>query len=648
MRRPSLLSLVVILVVFCLLALLVSASSGETRAGTDRSAAEPAIEYAAAGSAPLTRAEASRFATLLQIIAAWLASLRAASASPGTTNASRQIVLYDFVQELKPQTTAQSIVFPKPDGCALGYSIRGSAVTTSWATGVRPSAKVVSYIGGLLPDVTFPLRLCSPEKIIESGPGWARVSVRGPMGGIAQSLTVAPDRIVMRDNTNEQYAKVFNTPTPFFPKEVQPAAINHSIDVVWRHESPTLINLADYSSLELTLDLQITKADVTAHNVSGTPPSGATTLYDPEKHAERFFLDLMVLRDLRCDLTKYARDQRCEYEQSSMYVRCALFDTTDEWCGTDGSGQALIGRITPTDINAAYWLDWRDLLPPGTTQNPFKHGTRRGVLKGDILPLLKDALLRAESEIDATTGKPFLLPREPNETDEQYFAHYTMGNTRLASSMYGLSDMEYTIRDYKLVGTQKGSPAPHAYPFQGQYYTYSLPLKIEFAAPQGASIRYTKDGSTPTCASGTLYDGLIRFQTAAPAMIKAVACYPGGMASAVAVFQYTFIVSSDTKPPPVPTGIVAIPRNIGDEPRVRIRWTPSIDDVLTTGYHVFRDGVEILEDGHLPRSASMQDVTNLEFNHTYRYRINAFDRAGNVSALSAPFTVTTCPASGCK
>ncbi len=69
---------------------------------------------------------------------------------------------------------------------------------------------------------------------------------------------------------------------------------------------------------------------------------------------------------------------------------------------------------------------------------------------------------------------------------------------------------------------------------------------------------------------------------------------------------------------------------------VSLSWTPSTDNVLVTGYHVYRNGQKI----GTASSASITDSA-LTANTTYSYTVAAFDGAGNVSAQSSPLSVTT-------
>lgn len=79
---------------------------------------------------------------------------------------------------------------------------------------------------------------------------------------------------------------------------------------------------------------------------------------------------------------------------------------------------------------------------------------------------------------------------------------------------------------------------PSASPSAG---TYTTPQSVVLTATGATSIRYTTNGSTPTCSS-TSYSGAI--SVSATTTIKAISCYPNSANSSVASFVYTINTSS--------------------------------------------------------------------------------------------------------
>jgi hypothetical protein len=89
----------------------------------------------------------------------------------------------------------------------------------------------------------------------------------------------------------------------------------------------------------------------------------------------------------------------------------------------------------------------------------------------------------------------------------------------------------------------------------------------------------------------------------------------------------------DTSAPTAPTGVNASAMSTSS---VETSWTPSTDAISgVASYGVYRDGVLITT-----VSAPTYIDTGLTAGQTYTYRIVAYDAAGNVSAQSAPASVT--------
>jgi len=70
--------------------------------------------------------------------------------------------------------------------------------------------------------------------------------------------------------------------------------------------------------------------------------------------------------------------------------------------------------------------------------------------------------------------------------------------------------------------------------------------------------------------------------------------------------------------------------------KINVSWSGATDNVGVTGYRVFRDGVQLVEQA----GTSYTDATATP-NTTYSYTVVAVDAAGNTSAPSAPATVST-------
>jgi chitodextrinase len=94
------------------------------------------------------------------------------------------------------------------------------------------------------------------------------------------------------------------------------------------------------------------------------------------------------------------------------------------------------------------------------------------------------------------------------------------------------------------------------------------------------------------------------------------------------------VTNGDTIAPTAPTGVLAQATAYNN---VRLTWSASSDNVGVTGYRVYRGGVPIATLG----AVTSFDDNTVSASTSYSYKVEAFDAAGNRSALSASASVTT-------
>src|SRR2546426_771190 len=90
---------------------------------------------------------------------------------------------------------------------------------------------------------------------------------------------------------------------------------------------------------------------------------------------------------------------------------------------------------------------------------------------------------------------------------------------------------------------------------------------------------------------------------------------------------------ADTQAPSIPANLAA---TAVSSSQIDLSWSPATDNVGVTGYAVYRNGTLAASP-----SGTSASITGLSASTTYSFTVSAFDAAGNVSALSAPLSVTT-------
>lgn len=94
----------------------------------------------------------------------------------------------------------------------------------------------------------------------------------------------------------------------------------------------------------------------------------------------------------------------------------------------------------------------------------------------------------------------------------------------------------------------------------------------------------------------------------------------------------------DNEPPSAPANLVA---TTVSHSQIDLAWDSSTDNFSVAGYHVYRDGVQIVT-----TAATSYSDTRLNATTTYSYYVTAFDDAGNVSPASATVSATTAQKKG--
>ncbi len=90
---------------------------------------------------------------------------------------------------------------------------------------------------------------------------------------------------------------------------------------------------------------------------------------------------------------------------------------------------------------------------------------------------------------------------------------------------------------------------------------------------------------------------------------------------------------ADTQAPSIPANLTVTGLSSS---QLTLSWSAATDNVGVTGYRVYRDGTLVAS----PATTSVS-ITGLSASTTYSFTVAAVDAAGNVSAQSAPLSVTT-------
>lgn len=278
------------------------------------------------------------------------------------------------------------------------------------------------------------------------------LSVTGPSGNTALSLTANGDVTTLRARSNEQMISEFGA--LFFPNKNDIPALGEgsrsakSIFLATPLFSEP-IKLNDFNAIKFSVDATLKNADIKTNCVTGTSTNTRTqNCYDPKIHATQFRVAFGNVQwtDQRCSAPNPA-DPICKYHGQFLYFTLGLFDERNEY---------ISGFIQDQPTGSwIYRINLKDFISGKPTKNPFKITGRRSVAQGDILAVMKKQVLAAEK-------LGYVPPRlEVNgvvETDEQYLDHYAFSSTNVGYENTGISDITFDIHSLKLLGTRSGLP----------------------------------------------------------------------------------------------------------------------------------------------------------------------------------------------
>ncbi|MBI5530202.1 MAG: fibronectin type III domain-containing protein [Candidatus Doudnabacteria bacterium] len=103
--------------------------------------------------------------------------------------------------------------------------------------------------------------------------------------------------------------------------------------------------------------------------------------------------------------------------------------------------------------------------------------------------------------------------------------------------------------------------------------------------------------------------------------------------TAVTNGNYTVTAAADTTAPSTPTGLSA---TAASGSQINLSWTASTDNVVVTGYKIYRGGTQIATS-----TTTSYSNTGLTAGTSYTYTVAAYDAAGNTSAQSTSASATT-------
>jgi len=172
--------------------------------------------------------------------------------------------------------------------------------------------------------------------------------------------------------------------------------------------------------------------------------------------------------------------------------------------------------------------------------------------------------------------------------------------------------------------------APKADPASG---TYLVLQNVSLKASGSTSIRYTFDGTAPTCSGDS---SSVTYHMSIPVSetttLKAIACYPNSLASSVSVFNYNF----DTTPPTSEDKVKPVIVIVGSSNVSVVQNGTYVDAGATATDDV---------DGDITAKIVTESTVNIAVAGVYVVKYNVKDAAGNAAIEIARNVTVTAPVS---
>ncbi|POZ50887.1 hypothetical protein [Methylovulum psychrotolerans] len=398
------------------------------------------------------------------------------------------VTFFDLVGDLKPATASKNMLIVKSlqspgtvEACTVDYNLSGSPTIASmngtlgststtfsntfWTTWNAPKWKLAEWQSVFSFCDTNSISLLSGQSLNLKRPGEESVTSTN-----AKSLWFNQDSVTIGLRSVSQYKALYGlnlTGGAFYRDGTikdWPALLLSTPFHNDSHRAP----LGTYSSIQFGFTGRLLAASINTSNVTGTPPLGAQTNYDSNKHRSQFRMFIPIgWEDLSHTVSGcYNSDgspvayssslpKECAFNGKYLHYGIQLYNDVDNY---KAESLAL-------DIGTNLWMYNQNLsvlFPSLGASNPFKvaNPSTSTTLTTDILVEAKRTIKMLETKQNtnnagkADSQKVFYIPpRLTNETDDQYFQHFSLSSVNIGFESPGLSQLQFEISDFKLIGT---------------------------------------------------------------------------------------------------------------------------------------------------------------------------------------------------
>ncbi len=290
------------------------------------------------------------------------------------------------------------------------------------------------------------------------------------------SWTLSPSSLTMGINSRPFWMAAFGTAIPLFRSkpDLKLSWPNYILNKNMSVENQTLIGFDQIDSqqgIQLIFDGKLDGSSSEHQNIAlplgVRPPPGSTALYNPSVLATQLRISISVEyhltpKEQKDFCTGASHNQICSDNGKYFHYMISIYDDRTPYQSKTKSAMediathsAMFGEPLQDLMSNSQRQEWYD-----RNINPYQVPNQRFEINSNIYPLITQAILLLahqrmpvfsssyQKTNEVVTSVP---PQMPNETNQQYLAHFAISSVNIGYEVSGLSNISFTIYSFKII-----------------------------------------------------------------------------------------------------------------------------------------------------------------------------------------------------
>jgi len=350
-------------------------------------------------------------------------------------------------------------------------------------------------------------------------------------GGIVQENGIKIDFPKNALGTDSSAGTIEVKNTTNIPSVVSTKVIGNARDITAKNSSNQNITTLSGS---ITIELTVTKAEIQAQGLSFTQVQGMKISYWDSTASNWVEIPTSVKLHPATATSLAGLDSSPAVTLSGTVSHLSSFAPTVPADNAPATPTGLTAtRYRPTQIN----LSWT-AVGGATSYDIYRDTSATGTFaRVGAEPTVSSGLTTTYSDAGLSTNTTYYYKiTSLNASGE---SSSTAAVSAATTEPSGVTGSLCTGLNCPVEGTVVSAPTSSPV-----VATYTSAQSVTLSASGASSIRYTTDGTSPTCSSGTLYSTALSLNSTQT--VKAISCYPNSNTSTVASYTYTFACATPT------------------------------------------------------------------------------------------------------